>query len=58
MKKANRSPSFRGQGKHEEVGTVSGKDLEVVGASSGEKLKKFQEARRPLFQERVESFRR
>ena len=41
MKKANRSLSFPGQGKHEEVGTVSGKDLEVVGASSGEELKKF-----------------
>jgi hypothetical protein len=41
MKKANRSLSFPGQGKHEEVGTVSLKNLEVVGASSGEELKKF-----------------
>jgi hypothetical protein len=41
MKKANRSLSYRGQEKHEEVDTVSGKDLEVVGASSGEELKKF-----------------
>ncbi len=49
MKKANRSLSFPGQGKHEEVGTVSGKNLDVV------ELKKSQEVRWPLFQERVES---
>jgi hypothetical protein len=55
MKKANRSLSFPGQGKHEEVGTFSGKDLEVVDASSGEEFKKFREVRWPLFQERVES---
>jgi hypothetical protein len=50
MKKANRSLSFPGQGKHEEVGTFSGKDFEVLDASSGEEFKKFREVRWPLFQ--------